>query len=451
MQFPADFTAREQALLGPRFAELYAYATPQPARGVTVNGLRCTPEWFAAHADFAAALSPFCPTAFTTAPDFKPGRHPWHHAGVFYAQEPSASAPAALLDVHPGMKVADLCAAPGGKTSQLAEALQGQGLLLANEFVAARAEILRQNLERMGVTNAVITNEDTANLAKALPGVFDRVLVDAPCSGEGMFRRQPEARDEWDADAPRRCADRQMEILAQAAKMLRPGGTMVYSTCTFNDTENEGVLKRFLALHPEFSLVPFALPGLPEAKDGYLHLYPHEMRGEGHFVSRLKKADGADKADAPIQAAPQRKAPARAAAKGKAPAPIALPDVFSDAFAPERLYTAGDALWMLPEGISIERLSGLRVLRTGLLLAHAEGKRSEPDHALAMALRPEEAARTASLTQTQALAYQAGETLSLGDLPGGYTLLCCEGVSLGWGKQAGGLMKNHYPKGLRRR
>ena len=233
--------------------------------------------------------------------------------------------------------------------------------------------------------------------------------------------------------------------------MLRPGGTMVYSTCTFNNTENEGVLRRFLALHPEFSLVPFALPGLPEAKDGYLHLYPHEMRGEGHFVSRLKKADGADKADAPVQAAPQRKAPARAAAKGKAPAPIALPDVFSDAFAPERLYTAGDALWMLPEQISIERLSGLRVLRTGLLLAHAEGKRSEPDHALAMALRPEEAAQTASLTQTQALAYQAGETLSLGDLAGGYTLLCCEGVSLGWGKQAGGLMKNHYPKGLRRR
>lgn len=448
MEFPKDFTAREKALLGDRFEELYTYATAQPARGVTVNTLRCTPDWFAAHTDFAAEPSKFCRAAFTTAADFRPGRHPWHHAGLLYAQEPSASAPAALLDVRPGMWVADLCAAPGGKTSQLAAALQGQGLLLANEFVAARAEILRQNLERMGVTNAVITNEDTANLAKALPGQFDRVLVDAPCSGEGMFRRQPEARDEWNVDAPRRCADRQMEILAQAAKMLRPGGTMVYSTCTFNDTENEGVLRRFLALHPEFSLVPFALPGLPEAKDGYLHLYPHEMRGEGHFISRLKKAD---KADAPVQAVPQRKAPARAAAKGKAPAPIALPDVFSDAFAPERLYTAGDALWMLPEGISIEQLSGLRVLRTGLLLAHAEGKRSEPDHALAIALRPEEAARTASLTQTQALAYQAGETLSLGNLPGGYTLLCCEGVSLGWGKQAGGLMKNHYPKGLRRR
>ncbi|MFQ9447232.1 MAG: RsmF rRNA methyltransferase first C-terminal domain-containing protein [Christensenellales bacterium] len=268
-----------------------------------------------------------------------------------------------------------------------------------------------------------------------------------------MFRRQPEARGEWDADSPHRCADRQMEILEQAAKMLRPGGTMVYSTCTFNDIENEGVLKRFLALHPEFTLQPFALPGLPEAKDGYLHLYPHEMRGEGHFVSRLNKSADTSETESPVQAAPKKKTSARpaASAKGKAPAPIVLPDVFSDAFTPNRLYAAGDALWMLPEQISIERLHGLRVLRTGLLLAHAEGKRSEPDHALAMALRPKEAARTANLTIEQALAYQAGETLALGDLPGGYTLLCCEGVSLGWGKQAGGMMKNHYPKGLRRR
>ena len=266
-----------------------------------------------------------------------------------------------------------------------------------------------------------------------------------------MFRRQPEARGEWDADSPHRCADRQMEILEQAAKMLRPGGTMVYSTCTFNDIENEGVLKRFLALHPEFTLQPFALPGLPEAKDGYLHLYPHEMRGEGHFVSRLNKSADTSETESPVQAAPKKKTSARPAASAKGKAPIALPDVFSDAFTPNRLYAAGDALWMLPEQIPIERLHGLRVLRTGLLLAHVEGKRSEPDHALAMALRPKEAARTANLTIEQALAYQAGETLALGDLPGGYTLLCCEGVSLGWGKQAGGMMKNHYPKGLRRR
>ena len=216
MEFPQDFTARERALLGARFDELYAYATPQPARGVTVNALRCTPEWFAQHADFDAQPSKFCPTAFTTAADFRPGRHAWHHAGVLYAQEPSASAPAALLDVQPGMRVADLCAAPGGKTSQLAAALQGQGLLLANEFVAARAEILRQNLERMGVTNAVITNEDTARLAAAMPGQFDRVLVDAPCSGEGMFRKEAVAAAQHKANIINHCF-----ILAKVIKLYR--------------------------------------------------------------------------------------------------------------------------------------------------------------------------------------------------------------------------------------
>ena len=198
--FPAQRPAvRERALLGPRFAELYAYAAPEPARGVTVNTLRCPPERFAAQADFPLAPSPFCPAAFTTAADWRPGRHPWHHAGVFYAQEPSAAAPAALLDVRPGQWVADLCAAPGGKTSQLAASLQGQGLLLANEFMVSRAEVLRQNLERMGVANALVTNEDTARLAAAWPGCFDRVLVDAPCSGEGMFRKEPAARKQHSA------------------------------------------------------------------------------------------------------------------------------------------------------------------------------------------------------------------------------------------------------------
>ena len=449
---PKEFEEQMKRLLGE--AGLFAYldALNQPyTRALRVNLLLRPDGTPPCPIEGLGAPVPWAKGAYFVEGDARPGLSPLHEGGLFYMQEPSALTAVTALDPHPGERVLDLCAAPGGKSTQIAALMAGRGLLCCNEPIPSRAQILSRNIERMGVRNAVVLSAMPDALAPRFPAFFDRILVDAPCSGEGMFRRQPEARDEWDADAPRRCADRQMEILAQAAKMLRPGGTMVYSTCTFNDTENEGVLRRFLALHPEFSLVPFALPALPEAKDGYLHLYPHEMRGEGHFVSRLKKADGADEADAPVQAAPQRKAPARAAAKGKAPAPIALPDVFSDAFAPERLYTAGDALWMLPEGISIERLSGLRVLRTGLLLAHAEGKRSEPDHALAMALRPEEAARTANLTQTQALAYQAGETLSLGDLPGGYTLLCCEGVSLGWGKQAGGLMKNHYPKGLRRR
>ena len=439
-------------LLGEAGFFAYLAALDQPyTRALRINLLLRPDGTPSCPIDGLGAPVPWAKGAYFVEGGARPGLSPLHEGGLFYMQEPSALTAVTALDPQPGERVLDLCAAPGGKSTQIAALMARRGLLVCNEPVPNRAQILSRNVERMGVRNAVVVSALPDALAPRFPAFFDRILVDAPCSGEGMFRRQPEARDEWNADSPRRCADRQMEILEQAAKMLRPGGTMVYSTCTFNDTENEGVLKRFLALHPEFALQPFALPGLPEAKEGYLHLYPHEMRGEGHFVSRLKKA--ADAAVPTAETLPKKKERARAAspAKGRAPAPVALPDVFSDAFAPERLYAARDTLWMLPEGISAEQLDGLRALRTGLLLAHTEGKRSEPDHALAMALRPEEAARTANLTQEQALAYQAGEALELGDLPSGYTLICCEGVSLGWGKQANGIMKNHYPKGLRRR
>ena len=323
MEFPQDFTARERALLGARFDELYAYATPQPARGVTVNALRCTPEWFAQHADFDAKPSPFCPTAFTTAADFRPGRHAWHHAGVLYAQESSASAPAALLDVQPGMRVADLCAAPGGKTSQLAAALQGQGLLLANEFVAARAEILRQNLERMGVTNAVITNEDTARLAAAMPGQFDRVLVDAPCSGEGMFRKEAVAAAQHNNALVAHCAELGAEILENAAALLAPGGVLVYSTCTFAPAEDEEQIAAFLAKHPAFTLCDlsgcgFGRPGeanrapdYPDFRAGYTRRIWPADGGEGHFMAKLQKAADADAPTPPKGKPPKAlKAPA---------------------------------------------------------------------------------------------------------------------------------------------
>jgi len=305
----------------------------------------------------------------------------------------------------------------------------------------------------------VVTCAMPDQLSPRFPAFFDRIMVDAPCSGEGMFRRQIEARDEWSENALRGCADRAMEILEEAAKMLRPGGVMVYSTCTFNDTENEGVLARFLAVHPEFAMQAFSLPGLPDGAKGYIHLYPHEIRGEGHFVSLLRKDESAyDTAQEMPQherrgTKPRReKGGAKKAEVRKPETKIDLPDVLAQGVRFERLHVSGSSLWALPQGLDdISRLEGLRVLRTGLLLAHAEGKRSEPDHALAMALRPDQAARTAELTHEQALLYQAGETLELGELEPGYTLLTCCGVPLGFGKQAGGQMKNHYPKGLRRR
>ena len=214
------FEQRERALLGQRYEQLYAAPQQTAERGVTVSALRTTPEQFAQRADFPLKPSPFCKAAFVVhQPDFKPGRHPYHHAGVFYSQEPSASSAAPLLGVQPGMRVLDLCAAPGGKSSQLAAALQGRGVLVSNEYVAARAEILKSNLERMGVSNAVVLNETPARIAEALPEFFDRVLVDAPCSGEGMFRKTPEARDEWSENNVKICAVRQAEILREAARM----------------------------------------------------------------------------------------------------------------------------------------------------------------------------------------------------------------------------------------
>ena len=446
-ELPQAYIAQMKRLLGEAGFFAYEKALGEPVtRALRVNLLLFPDGAPPCAIEGLGEPVPWAKGAYFIEGDARPGLSPLHEGGLYYMQEPSAMTAVSALCPQPGERVLDLCAAPGGKSTQIAALMAGRGLLVCNEPVPSRAQILSRNVERMGVRNAVVTSALPDQLSPRFAGFFDRILVDAPCSGEGMFRRQIEARDEWSENAPRGCADRQLEILHEAARMLAPGGHMVYSTCTFNDTENEGVLERLLAAHPELTLAPFALPGLPRAEAGYLHLYPHEMRGEGHFVSLLQK-----RADAPAAPEPAKKKSKAAPRPAKAQEAIALPPVLAEGVSLGRLHSAGGCLWSLPEGLDIARLDGLRVLRTGLLLAHAEGRRAEPDHALAMALRPQEALRTASLTREQALAYQAGEALDLGELPEGYTLMCCEGVSLGWGKQAGGLMKNHYPKGLRRR
>ena len=452
MEFPKDFTAREKTLLGDRFEELYTYATAQPARGVTVNTLRCTPDWFAAHTDFSAEPSKFCRTAFTTAADFRPGRHPWHHAGLLYAQEPSASAPAALLDVRPGMRVADLCAAPGGKTSQLAAALQGQGLLLANEFVAARAEILRQNLERMGVTNAVITNEDTASLAKALPGQFDRVLVDAPCSGEGMFRKEAVAAAQHSDALVAHCAELGAEILENAAVLLAPGGVLVYSTCTFASAEDEAQIAAFLARHPEFTLCDlsgcgFGRPGEENrAPAGFAagccrRIWPADG-GEGHFMAKLQKA-----ADAEAPNPPKAKPPKAL----KAPAEwLDFAKTYFPALASRPLAGAGEWLLLHAPGSEGLNTAKLRVVRGGVLAGRVLKKRFQPAHALFMAYGADCTNREElTLADPRTAAWLRGEEINAATAQNGWCAVLVDGFPLGGGKVSGGRIKNHYPKGLR--
>ena len=421
---------------------------------MTVNTLRCTPDWFAAHTDFAAEPSKFCRTAFTTAADFRPGRHPWHHAGLLYAQEPSASAPAALLDVRPGMRVADLCAAPGGKTSQLAAALQGQGLLLANEFVAARAEILRQNLERMGVTNAVITNEDTANLAKALPGQFDRVLVDAPCSGEGMFRKEAVAAAQHSDALVAHCAELGAEILENAAALLAPGGVLVYSTCTFAPAEDEAQIAAFLAGHPEFTLCDlsgcgFGRPGegnrAPDHPDFHAEytrrIWPADG-GEGHFMAKLQKA-----ADAEMPSQPKVK-PLKAA---KPPAEwLEFAKAYFPALASCPLAGAGEWLLLPAPGSEGLNTAKLRVVRGGVLAGSVLKKRFQPAHALFMAYGADCTNREElTLADPRTTAWLRGEEINAVTAQNGWCAVLVDGFPLGGGKVSGGRIKNHYPKGLR--
>ena len=285
------FEQRERALLGDRFDVLYAAPQETAERGVTVSALRSSPEQFAAKADFPLEASPFCKAAFVVhQPDdlkFRPGRHPYHHAGVFYSQEPSASSAAPLLGVQPGMRVLDMCAAPGGKSSQLAAALQGRGVLVSNEYVAARADILKSNLERMGVPNAVVLNETPARIADALPEFFDRVLVDAPCSGLGIIRKKPDIRYK-DLAGTEALPRLQLEILNCQARYVKPGGALLYSTCTILRRENRQVVQVFLEHHPDFFLIPLELPGgIPEESVGMVTLLPGKFDTDGFFICKM--------------------------------------------------------------------------------------------------------------------------------------------------------------------
>ena len=461
----------------------------------------------------------------------QPGKHPFHEAGVYYIQEPSAMAPVELLEAQPGERVLDLCAAPGGKSVQIAGKLGGSGILVCNEIHPARAKILSENIERMGIGNACVLNETPERLAEAFPGYFDRVLVDAPCSGEGMFRRSEAAREEWSPENVRLCAGRQDRILDCAARMLRPGGRLVYSTCTFAPEEDEGSVSRFLRRHGEFRILPVEKEGLgldgcdgrPDVLDeadfvigmedsasgpadvvpgleGALRLWPHRIRGEGHFAAVLEKDGILPEKCLNIDFENTAKRTAKGTARdGMKSREGGLPELFlrfcaenlrlpkagsavGAKAAPEtgsrqgrtagaeapwneealaglgravglggglRFLEFGDNLYLVPA--DMPSLKGLKTLRPGLHLGEGKKNRFEPSHALALALRPAYASHVWSLDADSSVidGYLSGQTFPAEGEKGWY-LICVEGFGTGWGKLAGGVMKNHYPRGLRR-
>ena len=306
---PPAFLDRVRQQLGPEYeAFLASYHRPR-ALGLRLNPLKTDRPPIL---PFTLSPLPWAAYGFWYPSEERPGLHPWHEAGLYYLQEPSAMAPAELLGVEPGLRVLDLCAAPGGKSTQLAAKMRGQGLLVCNEYHPKRAKILSQNVERMAISNALVLQETPERLAKRFPGWFHRVLVDAPCSGEGMFRKEAAALEDWSPELVEMCARRQAGILDAAAELLAPGGRLVYSTCTFAPQEDEGAVAAFLARHPEFEIevldVPWFSPGDGAAGPGLEHtfrLWPHKLRGEGHYAAVLRKGAG-EAAPPPAFARPDR-------------------------------------------------------------------------------------------------------------------------------------------------
>ena len=374
----------------------------------------------------------------------QPGKHPYHEAGAYYIQEPSAMAVVPLLEVKPGERILDLCAAPGGKSTQIAGYLLGEGLLVSNEIHPARAKILSENIERLGVRNACVTNESPTQLSEKFAGYFDKILVDAPCSGEGMFRKNEAACEEWSPQNVELCASRQDEILDCAAKMLRAGGRIVYSTCTFSVLENEGSVERFLERHPDFIQLKS------------LRLWPHKVKGEGHFAAVLQKEGTVSEGYEPMVAGGLERGISTKDKELEAwwefcRETLSAESGFEEAVKGVKgiFLRFGDNLYLAPE--KMPALKGMKVLRPGLHLGTLRKNRFEPSHALALTLCGRDVRHVCQLSadDTVTAAYLNGQTFPYEGEKGWY-LITVDGCSLGWGKLAGGIMKNHYPKGLRK-
>ena len=427
---PQEFLVRVKKQLGEEFPAFLDSLERPRAVALRFNPLKGD----APTMPFVKEPVPWEKQGFYYDPEARPGLHPYHEAGVYYLQEASAMSAVALLDPQPGERVCDLCAAPGGKTTQIAGKMEGRGFLLCNEINPKRAKILSRNIERMGVANALVTNEHPARLAEKYPGFFDRVLIDAPCSGEGMFRKEEAAVTDWSQETVEMCARRQAEILQSGAELVAPGGRLVYSTCTFAPEENEQAMENFLADHPEFSLEDVNAPWFTKVNTGMFRLWPHKLLGEGHFVAVLRKTGG-EETDIPAEKG------------GK------LPKEW-EAFAKElnislpagKVVTFGQSLFWAP--VEMPEIKGVKVLRPGLELGELKKDRFEPAHALALWLK--DAANTISVDpeSPQMAAYMRGETLPCASR--GWTLVKAGNYTIGWGKADGKVLKNHYPKGLRR-
>lgn len=466
-QLPEDFLLKMQKLLGEEYGQYLNSFKEEWKPGLRVNTWKIDPRDLAKLVPWNLEPVPWTDNGFyyDGAPDgeaLRPSKHPAYYAGLYYLQEPSAMTPAAMLPVVPGDRVLDLCAAPGGKSTELASKLKGRGMLVSNDISYSRARSLLKNLELAGAANICVTSEAPEKLAGVWPEFFDKILVDAPCSGEGMFRRDEDMVKDWKEKGPEYYVPIQRRILSRAAAMLKPGGYMMYSTCTFSVEEDEGNVAYILEEFPQMELCFLDLDKVPGSCGGFgisgcMRLFPHRLRGEGHFLALMRKKGGEEgQARSADQGIPPSVDPATARKRVRAVEKEKELDGFLRQSGSKwdygRIVIHQDSAYYLPEGL--EWNLPLRFLRTGLLLGGLKKGRFEPSQALAMSMKAGEFPNTVSFPagDSRVLRYLKGETISLEGDEGpvrGWCLAAMEGFPLGWAKGTGMSLKNKYYPGWR--
>lgn len=457
MNLPEKFCEKMKALLGGEYDAFIKAFDSSDTRGILINETKSGSKQAVLNEFGSLKEVPWCSSGFYVDKEKIRGTHPYHMAGLFYFQEPSAMCAAAGLPIVSGDKVLDLCAAPGGKTAQAAARLCGNGVLVSNEIIKSRAAILSENVERLGLTNVIVTNETPQRLAKKYTGFFDKIIVDAPCSGEGMFRKNPNAAEEWSPEHVLSCAERQKKILECAAAMLKTGGLLMYSTCTFAPEENEMIAAHMVQNGFEICDIPelsMLSPGRTQWSGTNIdmtktrRIFPHIENGEGHFAALFKKTAESQSTGVKVSEKQNKRTDKKSASDLQAA--LKLFEEFEDKYLTTSIVghflLFGDNLYCCPEGIDIDNI---KVMRCGLHVGTIKKNRFEPSHSLALALRKSDFKLSLdfSCSDRTLLNYLCGHTISTDKT--GWTAICVNGFPIGWGKGSQGALKNHYPKKLR--